>query len=278
MNLFVGVMFDSFNQAIKKEQKKDIKENSREQKYLDYLSQIGNADPEYRTFKKKTNKIQIFFTKIVIYPAFDNIIMLIIILNMITMAIEYEDSSQSFKFVLKVFNWIFTFIFIVECCLKLLANGIYGYFYVGWNQFDCFVVVSSIVDLLISNLLGSRVSFLKSFQIIRVLRVLRVTRVLRLVKQLKGLERLLQTLKWSLQALGNVLILLLLVFFIFSVLGCYLFDIKYKDYEDKFNYYDKYFNFDNFYHGFLLVFKSATGENWQMVMLELANGNFISFI
>lgn len=271
MNLFVGVMFSSFNDAITKEQKKGISDNKDAQKYLDYLSQLNSAKPEYNTFKKKTDKIQIFFTRIVTFSWFDNFIMIIILCNMITMAIDYEESPDSYENILKVFNYLFTGIFIVECILKLLANGFYGYFYVGWNKFDFFVVAASIIDLLMSNLIGSRVSFLKSFQIIRVLRVLRVTRVLRLVKQLKGLEKLLQTLKWSLQALGNVLILLLLVYFIFSVLGCYLFTIYVGDYTDKFNLYDQYYNFDNFYFGFLLVFRCATGESWNIIMLELAN-------
>lgn len=270
MNLFVGVMFSSFNDAITKEQKKGITDNKDAQKYLDYLSQLDSAHPEYNTFKKKTDKLQILFTKIVTYPWFDNFIMFVIIMNMLTMAIDYEGSSEGFTFTLKIFNYVFTAIFIVEACLKLVANGLYGYFYVGWNKFDFFVVVASIIDILMSIFLGNKVAFLKSFQIIRVLRVLRVTRVLRLVKQLKGLEKLLQTLKWSLQALGNVLILLMLVFFIFSVLGSYLFSFFYKDHRTKFKNYDENFNFDNFYHAFLLVFRSATGENWHLVMFELS--------
>jgi hypothetical protein len=41
----------------------------------------------------------------------------------------------------------FTSVFITECLFKLIAFGIEGYFKNVWNQFDCFVVIASIVDL-----------------------------------------------------------------------------------------------------------------------------------
>ena len=100
---------------------------------------------------------------------------------------------------------------------------------------------------------------------------MRITRVLRLIKSLKGLEKLIQTLSWSLTALVNVLLLMLIFFCIFAVLGCYFYDnIIYEDYKDVFVYVNEYYNFDNFYVSFLLVFRCATGENWNNIMMEYA--------
>ena len=272
MNLFVGVMFSSFNDAITKESKAGIINNTKAQKYLDYIYQLDTAKPEYIIFKEiKLAEWRKYPKAIITYPQFDNIIMFFIVLNLIIMAIAYDDSSEVYNSISSIMNYIFSAIFTIECILKLLGIGYNRYIYDSWNRFDLFVVCTSLLDITISNSTGSRASFLKSFQILRVLRVLRVTRVLRLVKSLKGLEKLLQTLKWSLQALGNVLILLLLVFFIFSILGSYIFFIYYIDYKDKFRFYNEYFNFDNFIKSFLLVFRSATGENWHIVMIELAN-------
>jgi hypothetical protein len=176
MNLFVGVLFSNFTEAINKENKKGIQDNDNAQRYLDYLRQIDLVNPDHDQFKKKTSKIQLFFSKITNFKYFDSGIMITILLNLVTIAIEYEGSSNAYSDVLNYFNYVFTAIFIIECCLKLLANGIKRYFYVAWNIFDFIVVVSSIVDLVISNALGSNVSFIKSLQIIRVLRVMRVTR------------------------------------------------------------------------------------------------------
>ena len=53
---------------------------------------------------------------------------------------------------LSVSNLIFTIIFLLEAILKLLVYG-WAYFRTGWNKFDFFVVVSSIMDLAIDALI-----------------------------------------------------------------------------------------------------------------------------
>ena len=140
------------------------------------------------------------------------------------MALNYEGSSPGYNLFLTIVNYIFTGIFILECIIKLLGYGFRPYFHSSWNKFDFFVVIASLVDLAVANVEGFDASFLKSFQIIRVLRVLRITRALRLIKSLKGLEQLIQTLSWSLSALANVLLLMLIFFCIFAILGCYFYD------------------------------------------------------
>ncbi len=224
MNLFVGIMFSSFNDAWNKENKQEIMMDPLKEQYHDFLKQIEkSAEPEYSTFKKPEKGIRLFFYNIVSSPYLDNFIMFVIVCNMITMAINYEGMTDDLKTMLDVINLIFTAIFITECTLKLVANGIRGYFYFAWNKFDFFVVASSVLDLTVTySFNGQKIAFLKSFQIFRVLRVLRVTRVLRLIKSLRGLEKLLQTLRWSIDALMNVFILLFLIFCIFSIVGYYL--------------------------------------------------------
>ena len=75
-------------------------------------------------------------------------------------------------------------------------------------------------------------------------------------------------------ALGNILILMILMFIIFSIMGCYLFtDIKYVDYRSYFSIINKYYNFDNFYFSFMLVFRSTSGESWPIMMTEYAKVN-----
>jgi len=176
MNLFVGVLFSNFMDVITKEEKKEIQNNMEAQQYLDFLMQIDTVKPEFSAFKPKTGKIKQLFSKITESSWFDNCIMIVIIMNLIILAIEFEGSSDNYSNFLKIFNYIFTAIFILESILKLLANGIIRYFYFGWNKFDMFVVITSIIDLIVANAFNSNVTFIKSFQIIRVLRVMRVTR------------------------------------------------------------------------------------------------------
>ena len=271
LNLFTGIMFRYFNEAFKREQK-IAEDDKKAPKYYDFLTQICGAETHYIVWKKpKKGTYAYLLREIADSTYLDNFIMIIIFLNMIFMALNFEGSSAGYNLFLTIVNYIFTGIFILECILKLIGYGIRPYFHSGWNRFDFFVVIASIVDLAVANVEGFDASFLKSFQIIRVLRVLRITRVLRLIKSLKGLEKLIQTLSWSLTALANVLLLMMIFFCIFAILGCYFYDtIVYKDYKDIFVYINEYYNFDNFYYSFLLVFRCATGENWNNIMMELA--------
>ena len=270
LNLFTGIMFRYFNEAYKKETKL-AEDDKKAPKYYDFLNQVCSAESHYVIWVHPEKGTFRYYLREFADSAFlDNFIMLIIALNMISMALNYENSHPTYDKCLTIANYIFTGIFIAECCIKLLAYGL-AYFHTGWNRFDFFVVAASIADLIIANIDGIDAAFLKSFQIIRVLRVLRVTRVLRLVKSLKGLEKLIQTLSWSISALQNVILLMLIIFSIFSILGVYFYDgIDYKNYTDKFFVINEYYNLDNFYNAFLFVFRCATGEKWPSMMMELA--------
>jgi len=122
---------------------------------------------------------------------FEGSIIFVIVLNMCQMALSYEGSSETVKYLTDVTNLIFTSIFIVEAALKLFAFGL-AYFGTSWNKFDFFVIIASIIDILLSADQLEGVSQHHSAlsvapQLARVLRVLRVSRVLRIAGRYKGL-------------------------------------------------------------------------------------------
>lgn len=96
------------------------------------------------------------------------------------------------------------------------------------------------------------------------LRILRVSRLFRLVGKAKGLQTLIQTITFSLPSLLNVLALLMLVFFIFSVLGVFLFG-KVREGENI----DEYMNFWNFGMAMIINLRCSTGEDWNRVVYDL---------
>ena len=274
LNLFIGIMFKYFIEAFNKEQK-FAKDDKKAPKYYDFLIQILNANSDYLIWNKPMKgTIKYYLREFVDNEIFENAIIFIILLNMILMASSYDGSSANFSNMLKTLNYFFTAIFIIECLLKLFAYGIKAYFHLSWNKFDFFVVLVSLIDWIVNNIDGIDSSFLKSFQIIRVLKVLRVSRVLRLIRSLKGLEKLIQTLQWSISALLNVLFLNIIIYCIFALIGCYLYDgEKYKNFKDNYVYINEYFNMDNFFNAYLLVFRCSTGENWHNMMMEMAYRN-----
>lgn len=114
--------------------------------------------------------------------------MTLIVGNIIIMALSIENAESQYDEVLNNINLSFTCVFIAEAVFKLIALGPVGYFRNSWNQFDFFVVMASILDIVLEFSGTSFISFLKAGpQLARVFRVLRVTRLFRLVKQFEGL-------------------------------------------------------------------------------------------
>ena len=77
--------------------------------------------------------------------------MFCIVVNIICMGMSYETSQNSYQSAFEAINYFFTCVFIVESGLKILSVGIKGYWISGWNKFDFFVVMASIIDIIIAN-------------------------------------------------------------------------------------------------------------------------------
>ena len=70
--------------------------------------------------------------------------MTIIMLNVITMAMEHYNQAQAFTDILGYINQVFIAIFTLECCMKIIALRQF-YFKQAWNIFDFVVVVLSVL-------------------------------------------------------------------------------------------------------------------------------------
>ena len=183
LNFFVGVIFLNFEEA-QKEEKEALVLNDKQLKWIDIMRMILNSNPDIQTTYIPKNKIRRKLHTFVNSNLFEYFIMTCIVLNMFQMAIDYEGSSVTYNKALTYINYIFTAIFTIECCLKLGASG-KNYFSSNWNNFDFFVVFSSIVEIVLSSLASQSVEILRiGPQLARVLRILRVTRLLRLINKL----------------------------------------------------------------------------------------------
>lgn len=98
---------------------------------------------------------------------------------------------------------------------------------------------------------------------LRVLRVARVLRILRLLKNLKGLRDLVMTLVFAFPALVNVGALLLIVMYMYAVLGMNIF--TYVQQGDDLN---EHNNFETFSGSMLLLFQCLTGDGWSAMMVH----------
>ncbi|XP_076054052.1 sodium channel protein 1 brain-like isoform X2 [Oratosquilla oratoria] len=198
----------------------------------------------YRFWLKFQNKLN----NIVVQGAlFDLFITLCIILNTIFLAIEHHGMSRQLQLVLEVGNRVFTVVFTLECILKIMALS-REFFVNRWNVFDLVIVLASLLDLGLE--IGSGLS---------VLRGMRLLRVLKLAQSWRTMRVLLSIIVSTLGALGNLTFVLIIIIYIFAVIGMQLFG---EDYTEKNFYPDPIprWNFTDFFHSFMMIFRILCGE------------------
>ncbi|CAK9822074.1 Sodium channel protein 60E [Anthophora retusa] len=201
--------------------------------------------------------------KVVRDPLFELTITLCIVLNTGFLAMEHHGMSESIRQALNIGNKVFTSIFTFECLLKLLALS-KDFFANGWNNFDLIIVSASLIDLTFELVDG-----------LSVLRGLRLLRVLKLAQSWTTMKVLLSIIISTIGALGNLTLVLVIVIYIFAVIGMQLFG---KDYTlDKF-YPDPVprWNFNDFFHSFMMIFRILCGEwiepLWDCMRAEQEDG------
>ncbi|TPP56655.1 Voltage-dependent calcium channel type A subunit alpha-1 [Fasciola gigantica] len=171
---------------------------------------------------------------------------------------------QNYCSTLVYLNTAFTAMFTMECLLKLVAFGPKSYFRDWWNTFDFITVVGSITDVLVSELQDS------SFLSLGFLRLFRAARLIKLIRQGYTIRILLWTFIQSFKALPYVLLLIAMLFFIYAVVGMQVFGTI--AINDEVGQITTYNNFHSFLNAALLLFRCATGESWQEVMLACTDG------
>ncbi|CAI2364628.1 unnamed protein product [Moneuplotes crassus] len=264
LNFFVGVISLNYEQA-QKEEAEALVLNHKQRIWIDIMKMIKKASPDIKTTYIPKQRFRKFLHSIVISEAFEVVVMTCIVLNMVQMAISYEGSPESYDRALYIINLIFTVLFALEAILKLIAYGTV-YFTSSWNNFDFFVVISSLFEILLTYLSSSSFQILTvGPQLARVLRILRVSRLLRLINKYKGLQTLIQTITFSISSLINVFALLLLVFFIYAILGVFIFSGVTEG-----EVISEYKNFRNFHQAMLILLMILTGEDWNKIMYDLS--------
>jgi len=100
-----------------------------------------------------------------------------ILVNTLSMGIEFHNQPDTLTLVLEYSNIFFSVLFAIEMLLKLIAEGTFGYIKNGFNVFDGFIVILSIVELTQGGAGG--LSVLRTFRLLRILKLVRFMPALR---------------------------------------------------------------------------------------------------
>uniref|UniRef100_A0A9J7YI54 Voltage-dependent L-type calcium channel subunit alpha n=1 Tax=Cyprinus carpio carpio TaxID=630221 RepID=A0A9J7YI54_CYPCA len=260
MNIFVGFVIVTFQEQGEKEYKNcELDKNQRQ--CVEYALK---ARPLRRYIPK--NPYQYKFWYVVNSTGFEYIMFVLILLNTICLAVQHYGQSELFNYVMDILNMVFTAVFTVEMVLKLIAFKPRGYFGDAWNVFDALVVIGSIVDIVLSEI---DVSTAHARISITFFRLFRVMRLVKLLSRGEGIRTLLWTFIKSFQALPYVALLIAMLFFIYAVIGMQMFGkIAMVDHTQI----NRNNNFQTFPQAVLLLFRCATGEAWQDIMLACMPG------
>ncbi|XP_053839154.1 sodium channel protein type 2 subunit alpha-like isoform X10 [Vidua macroura] len=219
---------------------------------------------------------------------FETFIVFMILLSSGALAFEdiYIEQRKTIKTMLEYADKVFTYIFILEMLLKWVAYGFQIYFTNAWCWLDFLIVDVSLVSL-IANALGySELGAIKS------LRTLRALRPLRALSRFEGMRVVVNALVGAIPSIMNVLLVCLIFWLIFSIMGVNLFAGKFYhcvntttgemfDISDVNNYTqcveliksnqsarwkNVKVNFDNVGAGYLALLQVATFKGWMDIM------------
>ena len=191
------------------------------------------------------NEFQIKKTKVKVRrfvegALFQNFILAVIIINSILLGVmTYPKIMTVAGPLLHLICNICVGIFTIEIILKLYVYG-KNFFKSGWNNFDFIIVAISLVPT------GG------AFSSFRVFRILRALRALRLITQLEKLMVIVQAIIDSIPNVGWASVLLLIIFYIFSIMGTTLFAADFPDW------------FGSIGKSMYTLFQVMTLESWSM--------------
>ncbi|KAJ7322135.1 hypothetical protein JRQ81_018422 [Phrynocephalus forsythii] len=224
--------------------------------------------------------------RIVEHNWFESFIVFMILLSSGALAFEdiHLNEKPNIKIMLDYADKMFTYIFVLEMLLKWVAYGFHKYFTNVWCWLDFLIVDVSLITLVV-NLIGkSDMGPMKS------LRTLRALRPLRALSRFEGMRVVVNALIGAIPSIMNVLLVCLIFWLIFSIMGVGLFAGKFgkcinltipdantsdtvKNMSDcamynnsRLYWVNEKVNFDNVGIGYLALLQVATFKGWMEIM------------
>ncbi|XP_040171810.1 muscle calcium channel subunit alpha-1-like isoform X2 [Anopheles arabiensis] len=263
VNIFVGFVIVTFQNEGEQEYKNcDLDKNQR-----NCIEFALKAKPIRRYIPK--HRIQYKVWWFVTSQPFEYMIFVLIMINTITLSMKFYRQPEIYTEVLDLLNLIFTAVFALEFVFKLAAFRFKNYFGDAWNVFDFIIVLGSFIDIVYSEVnISKGMKGGSSIISINFFRLFRVMRLVKLLARGEGIRTLLWTFIKSFQALPYVALLIVMLFFIYAVIGMQVFGKIAMDDETSIH---RNNNFQTFPQAVLVLFRSATGEAWQDIMLDCSS-------
>ncbi|XP_058166606.1 sodium channel protein para isoform X29 [Anopheles ziemanni] len=213
---------------------------------------------------------------------FETAVITMILLSSLALALEDVHLPQRpiLQDVLYYMDRIFTVIFFIEMLIKWLALGFKVYFTNAWCWLDFIIVMVSLINF-VASLCGAG-----GIQAFKTMRTLRALRPLRAMSRMQGMRVVVNALVQAIPSIFNVLLVCLIFWLIFAIMGVQLFAGKYYKCLDSnkttisheiipdknactaenYTWVNSPMNFDHVGKAYLCLFQVATFKGWIQIM------------
>ncbi|XP_035912743.1 sodium channel protein para isoform X12 [Anopheles stephensi] len=213
---------------------------------------------------------------------FETAVITMILLSSLALALEDVHLPQRpiLQDILYYMDRIFTVIFFLEMLIKWLALGFKVYFTNAWCWLDFIIVMVSLINF-VASLCGAG-----GIQAFKTMRTLRALRPLRAMSRMQGMRVVVNALVQAIPSIFNVLLVCLIFWLIFAIMGVQLFAGKYFKCVDKnkttlpheiipdvnackaenYTWENSPMNFDHVGKAYLCLFQVATFKGWIQIM------------
>eukprot|EP00094_Tigriopus_californicus_P006087 TCALIF_05863-PA protein Name:"Similar to para Sodium channel protein para (Drosophila melanogaster)" AED:0.15 eAED:0.18 QI:29/0.48/0.42/0.88/0.68/0.76/26/1108/2230 len=215
---------------------------------------------------------------------FETAVITMILVSSLALALEdvHLKNRPVLQDVLYYMDRIFTVIFFLEMCVKWLALGFVKYFTNAWCWLDFVIVMVSLINFTAS-LLGAG-----GIQAFKTMRTLRALRPLRAMSRMQGMRVVVNALVQAIPSIFNVLMVCLIFWLIFAIMGVQMFAGKYYKCidlltglrvsaeivpnseaclsENNTAWVNSRITFDHVGHAYIALFQVATFKGWIPIM------------
>ncbi|CAL8141951.1 unnamed protein product [Orchesella dallaii] len=187
-----------------------------------------------------------------------NLMTCCIFINTVISCLEHHRQPKWLDQMIYYSNETFTDIFLVELVLKAIAYQ-HHFFQYGWNKFDLFVVIGSVVDTHLQNFVGYKG-----------LRALKLLRILKLAQAWDTMKILLNILIGAMGEMANLILILFIAIYIFAIFGMQFLAGGYEPTKFRADFYPANYPrlaWQNLFSSFIMVFRVFCGE-WIVLTWE----------
>lgn len=263
--LFIGMLVEIFSQTSGTVL---LTENQKKWRYLQmYVFHFSETHPD----PPKGSALRSSCYRVVTHPGgpFQKAIIFVVVVNVLMLI--YDDNAPVRRMegqtAFDVFNDICVFIYTVEIVVESLAFGFSRY--VKNNAYNPFIVMGLWIVCFHAHLQHAETLHGQGTDWIQVFQCLRVWKLFEVLSHFSSLKKLVHTLRLAIPQVKNVILLMLMVYFLFGIMAMKLYGNIDIDGDYKLSWLGETNNFSNVFESMKLLFQITTGNPLPMMITDI---------